>query len=222
LKSAYFTFDTIDHTSLKLIRKIKETIKIHDIPFIPESSALLILDMQQYFLDSRSHAYISDAIPVIPRIKALAQVFQERGLPVILTRHINSEDNAQLMAEWWKDMITEENDLSAILPELDLPNSIIIKKTQYDAFHRTNLEKILRERNVRQLVITGVMTHLCCDTTARSAFVKGFTVFFPVDATATYNENFHYASFLNLSHGCAIPVLSNEIKKQMENSSSER
>jgi len=53
-------------------------------------------------------------------------------------------------------------------------------------------------------VVCGVMTHLCCETTAREAFVRGFEVFFPVDGTASYNQKFHEASLQNLAHGFAI------------------
>ena len=48
------------------------------------------------------------------------------------------------------------------------------------------------------------MTHLCCETTARSAFVHGYEVFFLVDGTATYNQDFHRASLMNLAHGVAV------------------
>ena len=65
-------------------------------------------------------------------------------------------------------------------------------------------------------MIAGVLTHLCCETTARSAFVRGFKVFFTVDGTATYYEDFHRATLLNLSHGFAVPVLVDDIRKKME------
>ena len=70
---------------------------------------------------------------------------------------------------------------------------------------------MLRDNGVRRIVISGVMTHLCCETTARSAFVRGFEVFFTVDGTASYTADFHRASLLNLAHGFAVPVLVSEI-----------
>jgi bifunctional isochorismate lyase / aryl carrier protein len=60
------------------------------------------------------------------------------------------------------------------------------------------------------------MTHLCCETTARSAFMRGFEVFFTMDGTATYNEQLHRASLLTLSHGFALPVLMDELLRLME------
>ena len=88
---------------------------------------------------------------------------------------------------------------------------IYIEKKQYDAFLQTLLEETLRQRKIEQIVITGVMTHLCCETTARSAFMRGFEVFFTVDGTATYNEELHRASLLTLSHGFAVPVTVDEL-----------
>jgi len=62
------------------------------------------------------------------------------------------------------------------------------------------------------------MTHLCCETTARSAFMSGFDVFFTVDGTATYNKTFHLSTLINLAHGFAIPITTKEvIQKTMEN-----
>ena len=69
----------------------------------------------------------------------------------------------------------------------------------------------LQRKKVKQVVITGVLTHLCCETTARSAFMRGFEVFFTIDATATYNKDFHISTLLNLSHGFALPVLTQEV-----------
>ena len=83
----------------------------------------------------------------------------------------------------------------------------LFRKASMMPFIRRDLEKLLREKGVTQVVICGVMTHLCCETTARSAFMRGFEVFFPVDGTATYNLAFHRASLINLAHGFATIVL---------------
>jgi isochorismate hydrolase len=115
------------------------------------------------------------------------------------------------MATWWRDLLTEENPLSAITSELDRKHGVTLVKTQYDAFYNTPLAELLRNRQVKQVVIGGVMTHLCCETTARSAFVHGFEIFFLIDGTASYTEAHHRAALLNLSHGFAAPVLVDEI-----------
>lgn len=216
MRKCYFTSRFIHEKSWKMLQKLERYREGRKIDFKHRHSALLILDMQRYFLDESSHAHIPSALAIIPGVKSLMDAFLKNKLPVILTRHLNTKKDANLMGKWWKDLITEENPLSEIIPELKHPDAIVIKKTQYDAFYRTSLEDLLRKKGIIQIVITGVMTHLCCETTSRSTFVRGFEVFFTVDGTATYNEDFHRATLLNLSHGFAIPVLCEEIKEQLE------
>ena len=184
--------------------------------FSPCQSALLVLDMQNYFLDAASHAFIPSAPAILPNLCALIQAYRSRQLPVIFTRHLNREQEAGMMSRWWRDLIRPESPLSQITPSLDVAQSPVILKNQYDAFYQTELEGTLRQMGARQVLISGVMTHLCCETTARSAFVRGFEVFFLVDATATYNADFHQASLLNLAHGFATLLLSGEALAALE------
>jgi isochorismate hydrolase len=175
----------------------------------------LVLDMQCYFLEEDSHAFVPSAPAILPGVLKLGEAFRAHGRPVVLTRHVNSPEDAGQMARWWRDLLSRENPLSELIPELKPDGGLIIEKGQYDAFHNTDLEGLLKEHGVEQLVICGVMTHLCCETTARAAFVRGFEVFFTVDGTATYNEAFHRASLLNLAHGFAHPVLIEELLESL-------
>ncbi len=184
--------------------------------FTPGRTALIVLDMQRYFLDPDSHAHIPSAVDIIPGIRSLAAVFSERHLPVIFTRHLNTPENGGALALWWSDSIREEDPSSEITSDLDTSRGIVLRKSQYDAFYDTDLEDRLKERGIERVVICGVMTHLCCETTARSAFVRGFEVTFPVDGTATYDESFHLATLLNLSHGFATLAFVEDILAVME------
>ena len=121
-----------------------------------------------------------------------------------------------MMSKWWKDLIFPSTARSQISDIFDATNHLTIEKKQYDAFFETNLDTSLREGGVEQVVITGVMTHLCCETTARSAFMRGYEVFFPIDGTATYTEMHHHASILNLAHGFALPLLVADIISRFE------
>jgi isochorismate hydrolase len=183
----------------------------HHVRFTPRSAALLVIDMQRYFLDEGSHAFIPSAPAIVPGITELADAFLVHDLPVIFTRHGNSKTDAGMMSEWWGELISPDSEFYEIIPELTRLGARIVEKSQYDAFHETELDGMLREAGIEQLVVTGVMTHLCCETTARSAFVRGFAVFFPVDGSATYREDFHRATLLNLSHGFAVPVLVDDL-----------
>jgi len=216
MKTAYFTEDNIDDRAQAMLSGIRDRVKVRDIQVEPRHSALLILDVQRYFSDPDSHAFIPSLLPVIARIEEMEAAYTAAGLPVVLTRHVNTQEDAGLLATWWKDLIRAGTRYSEIEPALISPGSIVIEKTQYDAFHGTRLEEELRERGVSQVVVTGVMTHLCCETTARSAFMRGFTVLIPMDATATYNEDFHFGSLLNLSHGFAVPILTRDLLAALE------
>jgi bifunctional isochorismate lyase/aryl carrier protein len=211
MKEPFFTSGSLETKALGILQQLQAYRRERLAQLIPECSALLVLDMQRYFLEASSHAYIPSAAAIIPGIKDMIRAYTERGLPIIFTRHINTPQDAGLMATWWRELITVQNPLGEITSELDLSGGAIIHKSQYDAFYTTPLADLLRSRSVTQVVICGVMTHLCCETTARSAFMHGFEVFFTVDGTATYNEAFHRATLLNLAHGFATLVLVNDI-----------
>lgn len=216
MSEGYFTAGNISEKSREILEWARVRGLVRPIDFTPERSALLVIDMQRYFLDGASHAHVPSAVPVVPRIRELAGRFKERGLPVVLTRHMNTERNAGMLARWWEDMMREDDPLSGIVEELTGLGTAVVRKTQYDAFHMTDLGRVLKERGTRQIVIGGVVTHLCCETTARSAFVRGFEVLFLVDGTATYDEDFHRATVLNLAHGFAVPVLVEDVMHHLE------
>ncbi len=215
MKQPYFTPQTIRQKSTDMLNKVARFKPRRSLALVPRRSALIILDMQKYFLDTSSHAYISNAQAIIPGIRALIEVYADNRLPIIFTQHVNTPQDAGMLAKWWRDLITDENPFSEITDELDTSTGTRLQKSQYDAFYQTDLEDSLRGQHVMQVVICGVMTHLCCETTARSAFVHGFEVFFTIDGTATYNEDFHLATLTNLSHGFAVPVLVEEVLEMM-------
>lgn len=212
MKERYFTPENIQAKSLDIFTSVQDYRRSHDnLRFHPDRAALLVLDMQEYFLSEASHAFVPSAPAIIPNIQILIKVFAVYNRPIIITRHVNTEENAGMMGKWWKDLICPQAAYSHIIKQLDTSKGTILHKSQYDAFYETPLESDLRAGGVGEVVITGVMTHLCCETTARSAFMRGFEVFFAMDGTATYNESFHRATLLNLAHGFALPVQVEEI-----------
>jgi isochorismate hydrolase len=214
-KESYFAVTNISQKAETMLRSAQALVPRRHLSFSPRQSALLILDMQKYFLDSSSHAFIPSAPAIVPNVNGLYKWYVGMKLPVIFTRHLNSAQDAGLMAEWWKELIKEDDPLSEILPDLDTRNQIVVKKSRYDAFMDSSLDDMLRQMQVRQLVICGVMANVCCETTARSAFQKGYEVFFLVDGTAAYNERFHMASLLNLGFAFAELALSENICRNM-------
>ncbi|MBW6459574.1 MAG: isochorismatase family protein [Bacteroidales bacterium] len=165
------------------------------------STALLVIDLQRYFLEPENHAYIPSAGDILGNISLLAGFFRKQERPVIFTRHLNNDDDAGSMAYWWSDLIRENTRESELISEIKEQGDIVMIKSQFDAFYKTNLQDILLSRNVVYPVICGVMTNLCCETTTRSAFVRGFRPVMPIDATEAYNREYHLATFRNLCYG---------------------
>ncbi|MBN2206145.1 MAG: isochorismatase family protein, partial [Candidatus Aminicenantes bacterium] len=208
IKEAYFTPATLAAKARDILASAGSFRRGGgEVRFRPDRAALLALDMQAFFLRESSHAFIPGAAAILPGLKRLTRAFRRLGRPVVFTRHTNTPADAGRMSAWWKDLLAPDSPDSEIVPELEAAKAIVVEKHQYDAFHGTELERILRAKDVEEVVVTGLMTHLCCETTARSAFVRGFSVFFAVDGTATYTEAFHRAAVLNLAHGFASPVL---------------
>lgn len=160
--------------------------------------------MQQCFLNPSSHAFVPSSPSIVAGQVALSELFKKKKLPVFCTRHINNIGYEGMMAYWWKNLITENNEHSKLIPEIQNIEAPVYHKQEYDAFYKTGLEEVLNNNGIKKLIVTGVMTHLCVETTVRSAFVRGFQPILPVNGTATYNEEFHKASLVNLSHGFAI------------------
>ena len=183
--------------------------------FQPQRSALLVLDMQRYFLEPAAHAFVPSAAALLPGLVDLATAFRQRQLPVFFTRHENTSQNSGMMATWWRDVIHPGDPRTQITPEFNPKAEQIIVKSQYDAFLNTDLEQRLRQAGVEQVLIGGVMTHLCCESTARSAFMRGFAVFCLVDGMATYNAAFHQAALLNLAHGFSTLLLVDEARQAL-------
>lgn len=182
--------------------------------FSPSSSALLVIDMQEFFLNENSHAFLPTSKAIIPNIKSIVNVYKREQLPVIFTRHaLREEEDAGIMGRWWRDVLRDDSRFSEIVNELKADAKTVVRKTRYNAFYRTKLEKILRDKYINSLLITGVMTHLCCDTTAREAFTRDYEVFIVVDATASKNEELHLSSLRALSHGFAVPLTTEQVLK---------
>lgn len=178
-------------------------------PLNLNSPALLIIDMQKYFTDKNSPAYIKGIENIYENIKKLSETFMKEEYPVIATIHKGGNSSMQ---SWWGNKIEAE----WAKPHFISDYFTYIEKDTYDAFYNTELEKILKLRNVKEVIITGVMTHLCCETTARSAFVRGFNVVMVEDALWDKDEFYHFSSLKNLAHGFATISFTEEILCKLE------
>ncbi len=171
----------------------------------PDKCALLVVDVQRFFAhpDGASHLPVAEA--VVPGILSLLRVWRGLNLPLAFTRHCHraGEERGALLNFWGSTIGCEDPD-SALLPELGRRNGEpVFRKTTYDAFRGTGLERWLGDSGCGQLLAVGFLTHLCVETTVRSAFTRDLEPFVVVDATATVTEAMHACSLRAMAHGFA-------------------
>jgi biuret amidohydrolase len=201
----YVTKETLANKTKTWLEKIKP-FNQHSMMFNKNKSALLVIDMQCFFLDPASPTFTCGGIAVIPGLKRLITAFRKAGRPVIYTKHVHHPGllDAGIMQWWWEGMCIEDSPESEIHDELKpMPEEKIILKHRYSAFYNTDLETVLRCMKIEDIVICGIMTNLCCESTARDAYFRDYRIFFPADGTGSINEEMHTASLLNLAFGFA-------------------
>jgi nicotinamidase-related amidase len=201
----YVTADNLHRKSQEWLNTI-QSVNLHD--FQPDLSAmaLMVIDMQVFFCTPGASAYLPAVDATLPNVKRLIQQFRDWNRPVVYTRHAHRQDgsDAGIMKWWWHHMCLDGSPESEIHPELTPQlHDLVVTKHRYSAFYNTELEILLRGKNITDLVITGVMTNMCCESTAREAYMRDYKVQFLADATATATEDMHMASLLNLAFGFA-------------------
>ncbi|KAE9615786.1 hypothetical protein Lal_00017099 [Lupinus albus] len=176
----------------------------------PKSCALLVIDMQNYFS--------SMATPILPFLNTTISLCRRASIPVIFTRHRHkSPSDYAMLGEWWfGDLVFDGTPEAELMEALDRgEDDMVVEKDSYSAFRNTGLEEKLVEMGVEEVIVTGVMTNLCCETTAREAFVRGFRVFFSTDATATSDRDLHEATLKNMAYGFAYFLDCHKLKQSL-------
>lgn len=185
-----------------------------------DRSALMVIDMQNFFLNPDSPSFTCGGLAIIPNISHLIQEFRHYNRPVIYTRHVHHPHflDAGIMAEWWEGMCKEGTPESEIHSDLTpLTEEKVILKHRYSAFYNTDLETILRCLKIEDIVITGIMTNMCCESTTRDAYYRDYRTFFLADATGSISEEMHVGSLLNLAFGFSYVCSTSEILQSIEN-----
>jgi len=191
------------------VTRWREALAPHVRPAPPldwDRAALLVIDPQVQF-----SAMLE---PILPNLRSVIDAFRSRRRPVVFTRHrhLDPAADAGMLGEWWDAVLIDGSPEAELIPQLrPQPEDLLIEKDRYSAFLRTRLDRELSSRYIRDLVVGGVMTNLCCETTARDAFMRDFRVFFLLDGTATCREEYHLASLRNLAYGFAYLVACSEI-----------
>ncbi len=171
-------------------------------PIEPGRTALLVIDMQDEFVrPGWTPFWVPEATRQVPRIRRLIDGCRALEIPVIFTvysqtnRWLDRPKSGALMPnrnpelrrahpEWfrdgriWQELVPAESD-------------IVIHKPSYGAFYDTPLETILRNLGCDTVIICGTLTNVCCGTTARQAYERGFLVVFGSDVNATNDPGVH-------------------------------
>ncbi|MFB6209371.1 MAG: cysteine hydrolase family protein [Candidatus Nanohaloarchaea archaeon] len=140
------------------------------------STALIVIDMQKEYSDSERPLHISGVETVAENVKRLLEFFRSEDMEIIHVRHISDDpDDSTFSAgsshvEFMDEINVEENEP-------------VVTKTNPGAFHGTDLDRILMSKEVEKVVICGLMSFLCTDTTAREAEARGYETYYVRDTT---------------------------------------
>lgn len=177
-------------------------------------SALLVIDMQNGFIHpDGSLPAIGQALPrmaeVIRANVEAIQAAREHGLPVIYTCHVfrdDMRDQPQRMRSLLPDgfeMLVRGTWDAQIHDDLaPAANEVVIAKNRFDAFLYTDLEVQLRARGIRRVLVTGVLTSVCVESTVRSGEQRDFDMWVGSDCVSA-PEPFHRSSLATMAEYCA-------------------
>jgi ureidoacrylate peracid hydrolase len=165
-----------------------------DFAITPTRTALINVDMQNWFVEG--HPNTPHRLALLERINRLTAACRAAEILVIHASHILRPDgsNIGVLGEVVPKVriggFLNRGTVSAALhPGLVVePGDILLEKPRFGAFHGTDLELILRSRGIDTVIIGGIATNVCCDTTAREANARDFRVLFLSDGTATSSE----------------------------------
>jgi len=177
----------------------------------PKHVALLVIDMQNYFRRMIQ--------PILENISVVIQACRQKNIPIVFTQHGHTDPTSDggALSQWWGEVIRHGTKDWEFLQEMKIDSTdTILSKNRYSAFYETELDTILRSKGIQDLITSGVMTNLCCETTARDAFMRDYRVFFLIDGTATGKEEHHLATLKNLGYGFATLMTCEELIKNLK------
>jgi nicotinamidase-related amidase len=178
--------------------------------------ALVVVDMQNDFVRVGAPLEVPDARATIPAHLALLEACRRRHLPVVFTKFI-AWPAPSLLWEWspqcrpptrccWKGHrrfyadVGRELECTDVIEELTpSPGDLVVEKYGYGAFHGTPLSDLLRQCGVESLIVTGTVTQICVEETAREAFHHGFRTTLASDAVSSYAPDLHAATLKNFA-----------------------
>lgn len=179
--------------------------------FDPAKTALVVVDMQNAFmLPGVAHSPCLMAQEIVPNINRLAQAVRDAGGTVIWIQTLYTDDTLENWSTLYGMLGATGTDKRAkaladgskgyeLWSELEVrPEDMIVVKNRYSAFIQgsSNLEQVLRERGIDTVLITGTVTNVCCESTARDAMMLNFKTVMITDGNAAVTDDDHNASLI--------------------------
>lgn len=199
-----------------------------DARIAPAHTALLLIDMQK---DLVYDGYLCDLAgrdltatrSVIPTMGRLLNAARASGALVVHVGFSTYRDHLSDSGPWLaqRRRSTYSSDklcmagtdgadfIDELAPEA---GELVVMKHRYSAFKGTDLDMILRARDIRTVVTTGVSTNVCVESTLRDAFETGYYVCIPSDATASWDMSLHAATLQTVTHRFGLVTTTDEIE----------
>lgn len=196
----------------------------------PRHAALLVIDVQNDFLaeggaKDREGKDLAMAQAIIPRLERLIDEAREAGALVIFIRNIYSTDANWYLSDVWLEHAARARKGSYTQYPVCAPGSwggdfyrvrptekdAIVTKHRYSAFSDTDLDLVLRSRDIRTLIMTGIATNVCVESTARDGFFRDYYIVFTSDCTATRSVEEHEATLQNIRGYFGVVVTADEV-----------
>ncbi len=183
----------------------------------PKRAALLIHDMQQYFVGAFTPG--QSPIPeLLANIQTLRQHCTALGIPVVYSAQPGGQSPEQrgLQLDLWGPGINGGPHAKQIVEALaPREGDILLTKWRYSAFIKTELLEMLRERGRDQLIICGIYAHIGCLQTATHAFMHDVQAFLVADAVGDFSLEKHRLALDYASKLCAVTATTRQIMEHL-------
>ncbi len=190
-------------------RKGRENPHIYDRLTGP-TIALVVIDMQNVFMLPTMPLEVPLARAIIPNVNRLAEALRKAGGTVAWVQ-MTADDRFDAWSSWHERAPESRAEITELLRRgaeghalhTDLqarPGDLKVEKTRYSAFIQdsSDLDRILRGRGVDTIIVTGTLTNVCCESTARDAMMLNYKTILVSDANATLSDEAHNAALANV------------------------
>jgi nicotinamidase-related amidase len=164
----------------------------------PERTALIVVDMQNDFVDPRGSLCVASARATVPAIARLRDFAHAHGLTVVYTQDWHRGDDPEF-ALWGTHAVAGTWGAEIVADLAPGPNDLVVRKLRYDAFYGTSLDHVLRQRGVATVIVTGTVSNICVLHTAGSAALRWLHLIVPVDAVSALTEFDQQAALRQIS-----------------------